>query len=508
MSELAVISIDKELSPIKEKNLYFTTILSNFIWMIFHFTVVFFFTFQLKSIALVWIFLWIWNFFALILDISIWVITKYFKAKTLYIFSYVIQILSMLIFAYFIYQTSNFINNLSWPWDWIFNKARAFFLWQWLNIFLLLVTSFFYWLSKELQEVTIFSYILNNSNLNQYSFILARKNLWSGIWAFFWLVTSWLVLSFKPNLIIIVIVILIFIVILYTQKYFDNPEKSIDFWNISKFKVLFNKKDFNNLSNDIKNTIVKSVWKVEINSLVNTSKYIFLKPAQKKETKINLKSLIELTKSEFITTFNIFKSKNNSLVLYWCLNLVMIFWFWDNFAATFLIDYLDRFLEWWAYILLSIIAIPAYALQDYFCKLSEKYWVYLISNIWLFLSWSSLFIMWLNSGSKNLTLVMILALLNSIWYASCMALSQAWFLESYNKAFARENNLKEIDSNASAAPLKIVWNIANVIWLAVWWIILSLLDFKWFFILFGGIILYVFYWTVKNKINYIKKDGK
>jgi len=43
-----------------------------------------------------------------------------------------------------------------------------------------------------------------------------------------------------------------------------------------------------------------------------------------------------------------------------------------------------------------------------------------------------------------------------------MCLSQASFLESYNKSFAEYNNLKEIDANASAAPMKILQNLANV----------------------------------------------
>ena len=53
MSELAIISVEKELDKTKENNLLLTIIFSNFIWMVFHFTVVFFFTFQLKSVALV-----------------------------------------------------------------------------------------------------------------------------------------------------------------------------------------------------------------------------------------------------------------------------------------------------------------------------------------------------------------------------------------------------------------------------------------------------------------------
>jgi hypothetical protein len=37
------------------------------------------------------------------------------------------------------------------------------------------------------------------------------------------------------------------------------------------------------------------------------------------------------------------------------------------------------------------------------------------------------------------------------------------FLDSYNKEYARYMNLKEIDSNASAGPMKILQNLANVV---------------------------------------------
>gem|GEM_PF-3604117 len=53
MSEKAIISVDRELDPIKAKNLFFSVIAIHFMWMLFHFTVVFFFTLQLQSVALV-----------------------------------------------------------------------------------------------------------------------------------------------------------------------------------------------------------------------------------------------------------------------------------------------------------------------------------------------------------------------------------------------------------------------------------------------------------------------
>ncbi|NDK08872.1 hypothetical protein EOM39_06555, partial [Candidatus Gracilibacteria bacterium] len=145
-------------------------------------------------------------------------------------------------------------------------------------------------------------------------------------------------------------------------------------------------------------------------------------------------------------------------------------------------------------------------LQGYFSKLSEKYGIAGVSNIGLILSGGSLFFMGIFAGSDNLLLIMSLAIANSVGYAACMTLSQAGFLESYNKAFARHNNLKEIDANASAAPLKIIQNLANVVGLLLGGIILAVLNYIGFFILFGCAIIYILYWTIKNHITDKEKE--
>lgn len=48
-----------------------------------------------------------------------------------------------------------------------------------------------------------------------------------------------------------------------------------------------------------------------------------------------------------------------------------------------------------------------------------------------------------------------------------MAIGQNVFLESYNKIYAEHENLKEIDANASAGPMKVVQNLANVVGLTL-----------------------------------------
>lgn len=501
MSELAIISVEKELDPIKEKNLFLTIVISNFIWMIFHFTVVFFFTFQLKSLVMVWIFLWIWNIFSVLLDISVWVIQKFFTPKTIFIVSFLLQIFAMLIFVDFSLQITEYIKNSFTPDDmWIITDILGFFLWNWLNIFLLLLATFFYWASKELQEVTLVSYILNNANHDQYIWLIAKKNLGTWIWAFIWLVVSWFILSLSPNFIIILTVIIIVACIYFTKAFFDTSEKTLDFKEILKFRIFFDRNEINNLGINTKNKIIKSVNKDELKEILDTSKYLFLKP-QATERWLSFKMLIEQTKKEFISTYKIFSDSDNSLMVYWCIVMLITFWFWDTFASTFLIKFLDNLWNWWGYILLWLIAIPAFWLQKYFSILSKKYWIYNISNLWLVISWVSLFFMGVFSESTNLILIVFLAVLNSVWYAACMTLSQAWFLEFYNKAFARYYNLKEIDSNASSAPFKMISNLSSVIWFLLWWILLSTFHYIWVFMLLWATMIYILMWTRKHWIN-------
>ncbi|MFA5917910.1 MAG: MFS transporter [Candidatus Gracilibacteria bacterium] len=506
MSELAIISADKELSPIRERNLFLNTVVSNLIWMIFHFSVFFFFTFQLKSVALVGFFLGIGNLFSFLLDIPIGIIQKYFRPKTLFIISYISEIIAMLIFINFTLQISDFIKDAVTPDNMgIITTALEFFLGNGFNIFLLLIASFCYGLTKELQEVTLISYILNNANHNQYISLLAQKNIATGIGAFLGLILAGIILTFNENFIIFLTIFIIILIIYFTLNFFDNSEKTITLQDIYKFRVLFDKNNLKNMSLNIKDSAVRSVTKIELKNIINNSKYIFLKPLTIKSG-LNFKMLLELTKKEFIITYKVLTNINNPIIIYWTIVIFITFSFWDTFASTFLIKYLDSLWQGKGYFLLGIIAIPAFGLQGYFSKLSDKFGIPIISNIGLVLSGLSLLLMGIFSDSKNVLLILGLAIINSIGYAACMTLSQAGFLEFYNKAFASYNNLKEIDANASAAPLKLLQNLANVLGLFFGGIILTELSYMGFFIIFGIVIIYILYWAIKNHVTDEKED--
>jgi hypothetical protein len=98
-----IISSNRALDGYRLRNFYLTNAFQGFVWMVFHFSVVFFFTFQLKSVALVGIFLGFANFIAFLLDIPIGILQRYYTTKRLFIIGALSQLIAVGIFFNFIY---------------------------------------------------------------------------------------------------------------------------------------------------------------------------------------------------------------------------------------------------------------------------------------------------------------------------------------------------------------------------------------------------------------------
>jgi len=503
----AFISIEEWLDENKRFNLNMAVLLLSFSTMLFHFAVVFFFAFKLESLILVWIFLWIWNFLAFLFDVPIGILQYYYKSKTLLWSWAIAQIIAILIFANFILWVTDFIAIEAWSATW--SDILEFFLWDLFNWVLLTIAAILYWFNREINDITLVSYILSKANPSQYKTIIAQKNLFFGIWSLLWLIFSWVILTFSPNLIIFSLLIILGSLAFVSINSFDSKEKAIKLENIKNYKVYFDKNYINKTEENINNktnSIIKNVKSIDLKSVIGWVKYIFMKPINIRSEKITKKELIYRTKKELINIYETLKfAKNSRLIVYWSFYMLLIFGFWDTFASTFLLDFLDQLKKGWSYLLLWIIAIPAFWLQEYFWKLSDKIWVYKVANVWLAISGISLIIMsFFASWELNLFIILILAIINSVWYAIWMWLSVPVFLESYNKTYAIKNNMIEIDWNASAAPMKILQNLANVIWLIFWWFILSLSWYSWFFFLFGTLIIWLLFWSIKVKDKVIR----
>ena len=98
------VSVESWLDEVRRKNFFWYWGFSSFVWMCFHFTLVFFFLLQLKSPLLVWVFLWFWNFVSFLVDSPVGVLQKYFNAKKLFTASAIMMLIVSVIFLYFIYS--------------------------------------------------------------------------------------------------------------------------------------------------------------------------------------------------------------------------------------------------------------------------------------------------------------------------------------------------------------------------------------------------------------------
>lgn len=498
------ISIESDNNKLKLQNLYNTAIFIWFTWILFHFTIVFFFWMVLDSIFLVWLFLWIWNVVAMFFDIPVWVLQKYIKPKTFLLIATSMMFLVCLIFLKFIYF--EWISWFFWAdaWDWLVVEYLSLFLDSWLNIFLLLVSACFYWLIKESFDVTTISYIFNIWTPSEYASMISKYNIRFWIWSMIWLIFSWILLALNIKIAIIIFTVIVIIFIWFINKYFDNIQQTFEFWNIKNLKLDVLKTDLLKK----KDELISKITPNTVIELSKQSKIILLKPIKIKNS-INFKEIYETS----IIWFNIFIKiifwLPRNLLILWFLAIILQYWFWDTFVSTFQVEFLEKIISentekalvkntFWLltwYILLWLIVIPAFLLQDFFINLSKKIWIYKIIMFWILISSISLFFFWI---FNNIYLAILCWLINSVWYAASMPLSQATFWWLYNEDYAKKFNLTQIDSTVSAAPLKIILNFANIIWLILWAMLVWLLWFNKFFIFFSFILGWFFIYSFIN----------
>lgn len=484
------ISIESDKDIKKRKNLFISSAVFWFVWMSFHFTVVMFFWIILKSIVMVWIFLWIANLTALLIDIPIWRLQKYFKAKDLIMTSGVAMLLSVLIFLYII-TISSFVSWVSAE----VSDILSFILWDAFNVLLLIFASILYWFAQELFNVTVLSYIMNNADPSEYSKLISKNWIYFMVWSIIWVVSAGFLLAVDPKISLLVLFFLIIFLLFFINKFFWNMNETIDLSQIKNLKLTAEKEN----SDKTINYLTAKIKTIDFKKIASQTKnYLFLKPIQIRN-KVDWPELTEEVKVQFKLLKQTLFSLPVDIFLVWVMAIVMYFSFWDNFVATFQIEFLNKILQvnkWdykvvtWIlvnwYIFLLLLAIPAFLFQWFFIKLAKRIWEESVIFFWLFLSGFAIFWFWLSS---NLYFIIWFWILNSIWYAATFPTIQWIFLKAYTRVYSEKQNVKEIDSSIASAPLKIVLNTANVVWLAGWWFLVTIFWFNSFFFIFWTLII-------------------
>ncbi|MDD2694253.1 MAG: hypothetical protein PHY14_05065 [Candidatus Gracilibacteria bacterium] len=490
-----MISANTPLDGYKLKNFYINNAFQGFVWMIFHFSVVFFFTFQLKSIALVGIFLGIANAFAFFIDIPVGILQRYFSTKRLFIIATISQLIATAIFFSFIYNFFSVVGDISKivvPEG--FESVIAWFFGNILNWILILIASICYGLTKEINDIATYGYILSHASPSEYGKILARNNITFGIGTLSGLIVSGAILSINPTFAVLSLGVVIIALFFFTSHFFDNANETIELSDISSFTIAVSKLNKEN----IREYVSEKISAVDLPKVLQNTKYIFLKPREKQISSFSWSQLFIDTRNSAQIIRKIMFHVPMYMVIYWTMTLVLIFGFWDTFASTFLIDFLNNVKPGWSYILLACIAVPALALQETMVRIAEKVGIKTVAMVGLGLSGISLIVMGI-IGNAGPVAVLSCAFVNSLGYACGMALGQNGFLDHYNKVYAETMGLQEIDSNASAGPMKILQNAANVIGLVFGGFILEVLGYQGFFILFGIGILAILGWSIQKK---------
>ena len=224
--------------------------------------------------------------------------------------------------------------------------------------------------------------------------------------------------------------------------------------------------------------------------------------------KKDIEDMVTSAINAYKSVFEIFV-KHPLIPLLWVSVVIMALWFRDTFIATFQVEFLEKILslnQWSVivsnqftgklisgYLLLWLIVIPAFATQFFFIKMSKKTGITNMISFGILLSGFSIICFAL---SNNILLIILFGIMNSIWYAATMPLSQAAFSEWYNKHYADTYELTTIDAESSAAPLKMIGNLANVFGVIWGGIIVWMFSFKWFFLAFGTFMMILLAFTL------------
>ncbi len=489
------------------KNLYTVVGVYGAIWVIFHLSCVFFFGFIVWSPLLVWLFLGIGNIWSMFIDVPLGNIQRHIPSKIMLMIASGFMFLAVVLFLYLMITSANLNFKLS---GGIIEITRVF-LSTGLNFILLLFAGILYGTVKETYEITTISYLLNHNDPSEYDNALSKNNIALGIWSVSGVILSIAILSLKTESVQLMLFVLMFLIVcvsVFIFNYFDNSSETFWLSSVKNLHVVEKAKSVEKWARTfIKNTISTK----DFTEVKDKMDYIIMKP--KELTKdIDWKDLYEKTKIEYKMIYKLVFEKTSFVpILLWSTGGILLFGCWDTIVTTFFITFLDEALDGSGvqniirsgFILIGLLAVPAYSLQLFWIKQAEKRSKYTIITMGIFLSAGALFglaIFGAMGGLVGLILVVLLGMTNSTGYAASYPMSQSIFADEYNKSFARVTGSNIINADASAAPLKILNNFANAVGLIFWGALISAFGFPGMFFAYGAAVLTWWIISVKKKV--------
>jgi hypothetical protein len=149
-------------------------------------------------------------------------------------------------------------------------------------------------------------------------------------------------LSFRPTFAIMVLLGCIALFLLFIHLYFDNSEKTLDLSpeHLRKFKFVAPVFTIE----QVKNFVVDSVSKIELLDIVKKGRTLFLKPLTFRSD-FRIGEVWSQSKHDFFSLcFVLFRHPFAYRMLLYA-SVFMAFGFWDTFATSFLLDFLNTTIQ-------------------------------------------------------------------------------------------------------------------------------------------------------------------
>ena len=286
------------------------------------------------------------------------------------------------------------------------------------------------------------------------------------------LVLSGVILTFNIFVAVSILVFFIVLFIGFIVVYFDNSKISLNLniADIKKLKIISPRETIES----VKQYTISQVQKTDFVQVAKGMKFLFLKPMQF-HAKVDYKEIVATTKNDIKSFYEVLAVAPFNKKLMVMSVIIVFFGFWDTFVITFLVEFLNKIISnndnillqtrlFTGYIFIALLAVPAFGAQLPLIALAKKIGPFFVILSGVLLSGISMLFFGVFNG---FFIILFLGIANSIGYAAAMPLAQGEFSDSYNQVYAQKRKLMEIDSNASAAPLKMILNLANVVGLII-----------------------------------------
>lgn len=359
-----------------------------------------------------------------------------------------------------------------------------------------------YGFAYDVYHITMISYIFDISSPEEYSQSISQKSVADALGLILGLLLA-TILNFISfiNPFVFILVGAGF-VLLFVFTFFDQAEYDTSLDKMSS-DAITGKLAPREMMSSIKDFFVSSAIS-GLNKLEDVAHS--LKDKMDKKTVIVLKtigplqtyhkeSMIDGIKESFTSLFRIFYPVPQ-WPLVWSSAVTIFFSLWDTFVTTFMLLFIiekvvkdNHINPMFSGLVIAVIAAPLFVCQIPFAKLADKigkpFFMYAGSLI------SAVAIAALGF-STDLYWVLLAGIVNSIGYAMAFPAAQGYFAQRFQEHHMKIHNTNEMDTNASAGPLKTLIDFGNVIAQLLGGALIAIAGFSPTFIFFGFVLFAVF----------------